>query len=57
MLRDEVPIMKSQNFEFLRAKRPLFADMAGFAEKYAYSDPASSLLRQRSFVEQLVIAI
>lgn len=49
--------MKSQNFEFLRAKRPVLADLAGFAEKYAHSDPSSSLIKQRGFVEQVVGAI
>ena len=49
--------MKSQNFEFLRPKRAAFADLAGFAEHYAHSDPASSLIKQRSFVEQVVAAI
>ena len=49
--------MKSQNFEFLRPKRAVLADLACFAERYAHSDPASSLIKQRSFVEQLVIAI
>jgi type I restriction enzyme, R subunit len=49
--------MKSQNFEFLRPKRAVLADLAGFAECYAYSDPASSLLKQRSFVEHVVSAI
>ena len=49
--------MKSQNFEFLRAKRAVLADLAGFAERYAHEDPASSLLKQRSFVEHVVAAI
>ena len=49
--------MKSQNFEFLRAKRAVLADLAGFAEKYAHSDPASSLIKQRGFVEYVVAAI
>jgi len=49
--------MKSQNFEFLRPKHPQFADLASFAERYAYSDPASSLIKQRGFVEQVVAAI
>jgi len=49
--------MKSQNFEFLRAKRAVLADLAGFAEKYVHSDPASSLLKQRGFVEHVVTAI
>jgi type I restriction enzyme R subunit len=33
------------------------ADLGGFAESYAHSDPASSLLKQRSFVEHVVLAI
>ncbi len=49
--------MKSQNFEFLRPRRGVFADLAGFAERYAYDDPASSLIKQRSFVEHTVAAI
>lgn len=49
--------MKSQNFEFLRPKRAVLADLGGFAERYAHSDPASSLLKQRGFIEQLVGAI
>ncbi|MBK8997358.1 MAG: DEAD/DEAH box helicase family protein [Myxococcales bacterium] len=57
MLESEVPFMKSQNFEFLRAKRAVLADLAGFAEKYVHSDPASSLIKQRGFVEQIVTAI
>jgi type I restriction enzyme, R subunit len=46
--------MKSQNFEFLRPARPVLADLAGFAERYAHEDPASSLIKQRSFVEHVV---
>ncbi len=49
--------MMSRNFEFLRAKRSVLADAAGFAERYAHEDPASSLIKQRSFVEQVVVAI
>ncbi|MBI1945018.1 MAG: DEAD/DEAH box helicase family protein [Deltaproteobacteria bacterium] len=49
--------MKSQNFEFLREKRGVLADLAGFAERYAHDDPASSLIKQRSFVETVVGAI
>jgi len=49
--------MKSQRFEFLRAKRPVLADLAGFAERYAHDDPASSLLAQRSFIERVVAMI
>jgi len=49
--------MKSQNFEFLRERRAVLADLAGFAERYAHEDPASSLIKQRSFVEHAVTAI
>ena len=49
--------MKSENFEFLRPKRAVLADLAGFAERYAHDDPASSLIKQRSFVEHVVAAI
>jgi type I restriction enzyme R subunit len=57
MLPAKVVEMKSQNFEFLRPRRPVLADLAAFAERYAYSDPTSSLIKQRGFVEQVVIAI
>jgi type I restriction enzyme R subunit len=49
--------MRSQNFEFLRARRPALADIAAFAEKYAHEDPASSLVKQRVMVEHFVLAI
>ncbi len=49
--------MKSVNFEFLRARRAVLAELAGFAERYAHEDPASSLIKQRSFVEHAVAAI
>ena len=32
----EIASMKSQNFEFLRPKRAVLADLAGFAERYAH---------------------
>jgi type I restriction enzyme R subunit len=57
MLRHEFENMKSQNFEFLRGKRGVLADLAAFAERYAHDDPASSLIKQRTFVEQVVGAI
>ena len=56
MARDEVAFMKSQNFEFLRARRGVLADLAGAAEAYAHSDPPASLLKQRQFVEVVVAA-
>ncbi len=52
-----MPFMQSVNFEFLRPRRAVLADLAGFAERYAHEDPASSLLKQRTFVEQAVAAI
>jgi type I restriction enzyme R subunit len=47
-------IMESKNFEILRAQWPDLASLAGFAEQYAHSDPASSLIKQRTFIERLV---
>ena len=49
--------MKSRNFEFFRRTREALADLGGFAELYAHPDPASSLIKQRTFVEHLVAAI
>src|SRR6266542_1214152 len=57
MVGTEIANMKSRNFEFLRAKRAVLADLGGFAERYAHEDPASSLIKQRTFVEQVVAAI
>jgi len=57
MVPTEIANMKSRNFEFLRPKREVLSDLAGFAERYAHEDPASSLIKQRSFVEQVVAAI
>ncbi len=57
MLIPEIADMRSHNFEFLRAKREVLADLGGFAERYAHEDPAGSLLKQRSFVEIVVAAI
>jgi type I restriction enzyme, R subunit len=53
----EISGMRSQNFEFLRPKRDVLADLAGFAERYAHEDPASSLIKQRTFIEHVVSAI
>src|SRR4051812_37455532 len=57
MVGKEIANMKSRNFEFLRPKRGVLADLAGFAECYAHSDPASSLIKQRSLVEHVVTTI
>src|SRR6478736_3704001 len=57
MSHGEVPFMKSLNFEFLRAKRPVLADLGGFAEQYAHSDPQASLTKQRALIENIVVAV
>jgi type I restriction enzyme R subunit len=49
--------MKSTNFEFLRPTFPELADLGGFAERYAFSDPASALVKLRLFAESMVSAI
>lgn len=49
--------MKSANFEFLRSAFPELADLGGFAERYACSDPASALVKLRLFAETMVSAI
>ena len=49
--------MNSLNFEFLRPRRPAMADLGGFAERYAWSDPPSSLLKLRSLLEEMVACI
>jgi len=46
--------MKSINFEFLRQHWELLASLAGFAEQYLLTDPVSSLVKLRSYAEQLV---
>jgi len=45
--------MKSVNFEFLRQRWPELASLGGFAESYAYTDATSSLVKLRSFAENL----
>lgn len=57
MVGSEIESMTSQNFEFLRTAHAVLADLAGFAERYAHSDPASSLIKQRTFVEHVVTTI
>lgn len=46
--------LKSLNFEPLRAVYPELANMGGYAEHYAHSDPESSLVKLRNFAERLV---
>lgn len=43
--------MKSKNFEILRQEWPELASLGGFAEAYAYADPASTLVKLRLFAE------
>jgi len=49
--------MQSINFEILRGYREELADLGGFAEQYASPDPASALVKLRSFAEQVVTGI
>lgn len=53
----KVPIMHSQNFEFLRENYSELADLGGFAECYAFSDPSGALIKLRMFAEFLVKAV
>ena len=46
--------LRSLNFEPLRAVFPELANMAGYAEHYAHTDPASSLVKLRNFAERAV---
>ena len=46
--------LKSLNFEPLRAVYPELANMGGYAEHYAHSDPAGALVKLRNFAERLV---
>lgn len=46
-------LVKSINFEFLRAKRTYLADLGGFAEQYLHPDPASALIKLRTFAEAM----
>lgn len=49
--------MKSRNFEFLRAERAELAALGAFAEQYTFPDPASALVKLRTFAEQVVLGI
>jgi type I restriction enzyme R subunit len=50
----EARTVNSRNFEFLRLHTPELADLGGFAEHYAHSDPASALVKLRLFGENLI---
>ena len=47
-------IMKSVNFEFLRKKWPELASLGGFAEQYAWPDPAGALVKLRTYIKSLI---
>lgn len=49
--------MDSINFEMLRARWPELATLGGFAEQYAHNDASSSMIKLRTFCEQLVEGI
>jgi type I restriction enzyme R subunit len=46
--------MRSLNFEYLRPNYAQLAVLGAFAEQYAHPDPASSLVKLRSFAESVV---
>jgi type I restriction enzyme R subunit len=48
---------KSINFEFLLATRPELVALGALAERYVNDDPASALVKLRTFAEQLVHGI
>ena len=47
-------VVQSKNFEFLRNARGDLAALGGFAEHYAFNDPASALAKLRLFAERVV---
>jgi type I restriction enzyme R subunit len=54
---DEIRLMQSMNFEFLRPENETLANLAGLAEAVLFIDPGSALTRVRSFAEELTKAI
>lgn len=46
--------MKMSNFEFFKNQYPELQSLAAYAETYAYSDPASAVVKLRIFSEKLV---
>ena len=44
----------SQNFEHLRVKWPELAELTAYAEQYAVTDPQSSMVKLRCYVEKIV---
>lgn len=53
----KVLVMESKNFEFLRKDYGELADLGGFAECYAYTDPVGALVKLRTYAEFLVKAV
>lgn len=49
--------MQSTNFEFLRPHYSDLADLGGFVELYAFSDPASSRVKSRIMAENLALRL
>ena len=46
--------IKSKNFDFIKDRLPELAVLADYAESYVHSDPASCLVKLRSYTEQTV---
>jgi type I restriction enzyme R subunit len=55
LLQNEISIMKSLNFEFLRPTWPELAGLGGFAEAYAHHDPIGAIGKLRAFCEQTAL--
>jgi type I restriction enzyme R subunit len=49
--------MGSTNFEFLRPKWPELANLGGYAELYAHTDPPSSRIKSRTLAEHLALRV
>lgn len=49
---NDLLLMKSINFEFLKPKWPELSGLGGFAEAYAHSDPIGSISKLRTFCEE-----
>jgi len=50
-------MLKSLNFEMLRENWGQLSDFGAYAEKYLYSDPQSSVVKLRCFIESLVLTL
>lgn len=51
---ERILFMQSLNFEQLRPYWPDLASLGGHAEKYAFDDPQSALIKLRCFAELMV---